>query len=582
MIATLTDWMNWRVLATGTVYGGQDVSPSPLLHAWSLSIEEQAYVLVPLLAMLGWRAWRRRGVAVALGITFAGSFVAGLLSAGDPQRWYLGTHVRIAEILVGALLAVVSTSNGWPVLVRASRWLAVPALAFMAWAALHATTTDAWLPNGGFVLHATATSVVIAAASAGAWRTVLGWRPLAALGLVSYGVYLYHWPIYLWITPATTGWDRWPTTVLRVAVTLALAIASYLLLERHVIALRRRQRRTLAIGAAGLAVAIATASIAAPAVSADERVTIESGLVAPANAASASTTTASATIAATTTPAPSAPPPAPVAGDAARSEVPTTVTTVAPTTTVAPVAGWSYLEGPTLAPAPLGRPPVILVTGDSAAATLGLGLQRLSEQTGEAIVYLATERGCPVDAPAELRWNDDVEFVPEPSCSAWRDGGADVVDLVRPDLVVSMTGIWELTDRRLTPGGPWVAIGDPGVDDVLRTDLAAFADTFAPDGTRLLWLLAPPIHNSIYAKVPGPLPEEDPTRLAELDDLVRSIVGARPNSLTYDLGAALAERYGDPAALDNRIDGFHWSDAGADREAAWMLPLLVAVANGGA
>ncbi len=573
MIATLTDWMNWRTLATGATYGGQDLSPSPLLHAWSLSIEEQAYLLMPLLVLVGWHIARRRGVVIALAAALAASCVGSLLSADNAQLWYLGTHVRIGEILVGALLAVLSTSPAWATAARASAWLAIPAAAFMTWAALGATTVDAWLPRGGLLLHAVATSVVIAAASAGVWRRVLGWRPLAALGLVSYGVYLYHWPIYLWITPARTGWDRWPTTALRVAVTLTLAVSSYLLLERRVIALRRRQRRTLAVGAIGLAVAVGVASVAAPLASADQRVTIESGLVAPpSTTVGAPTTATTSTAAATTIAAPAAEPATPSAP--------------APEPTTAPppptIAGWGHLDGPPLDPSPLGRPPVILVVGDSAAGTLGFGLQRVSTATGSAVVYTATEHGCPVGDPAELRWNDDVEFTPDRGCTAWRDGGGDIVEFVHPDLVVSLVSIWEVVDRKLAAGGAWVSIGDPDVDDALRADLATFADTFAPPGTRLVWLLPPPLHNSIYANLPGPLPEEDPARLAALDTIVRSVLDGRPDTFTYDLPAELGDRYGDPAALDNRVDGFHWSDAGADREAAWLLPLLVAVADGGA
>ena len=202
---------------------------------------------------------------------------------------------------------------------RRARYAAVPAIAFMGWAAWHATTDASWLPRGGLLAHAAATSILIAACAGGVWRRALGWRPLAALGLISYGVYLYHWPIYLWITPASTGWGRWPTTAVRVAVTLALAVASYLLLERHVVALRPRQRHTLAVGGAGVALALFVASVASPSASADERVTLAEGLVAPANAALA-----------TPTPPTAAPPSVP------RSAMPAPTTAVPTTQASAP------------------------------------------------------------------------------------------------------------------------------------------------------------------------------------------------------------------------------------------------------
>jgi hypothetical protein len=222
---------------------------------------------------------------------------------------------------------------------------------------------------------------------------------------------------------------------------------------------------------------------------------------------------------------------------------------------------------------------VIVVIGDSASGTLGLGLQRLAAADGSALVYVATKPGCSIGETARIRWNHDVVFSPDERC-AWRDEAADFLDQVRPDLVVSLASIWEVTDRQLVPDGPWMSIGQPEVDARLAADLADYTAAFAPDGIRALWLLPPPVRNSIYAKVEGPLVEEDPARLERLDQLIADVATARPNTYTYDLAAAFEDRYGDPAGLANRVDGFHWSDGGADREAEWLLPLLVAIANG--
>jgi peptidoglycan/LPS O-acetylase OafA/YrhL len=649
LVATLTDWMNWRTLASGVTYGGQELNPSPLLHAWSLAIEEQAYVLLPLLAVAGWRLARRRGLAIALGLALAASFAASVATAADGQAWYLGTHVRIGEILVGALLATTWNTAMWSRLAAWSRVLAPPAAAFMVWAALNSSTASTWLPRGGLLLHACATSIVIVAATAGGWKAVLGWRPLAALGEISYGVYLYHWPLYLWITPASTGWDRWPTTALRVAVTLGLATASYLLVERRVVAVRG-QRRTLAFGASGLAVALGVAAIAAPVASADERITIAEGIVAPPDAARPPGTRAPEVQPPTLAPPPTAAATvptssAPRASDAdasASAPTPTAASTPAPSAepTVVSVPGASFtieppgsaellaapaggvlldptvtpglpqaargsrvyavtdfsaagspwfagrtdggnrLNGLPFLPAPLGRPPVIVVTGDSAAGSLGLGLQRLAAADGSAQVYVATKPGCPIGQPARIRWNRDVEFSPDDACAAWHHEAPEFLERVQPDLVVSLASIWEITDRQLTPDAPWQSIGDPEVDAAVAADLAAYTEAFAPDGVRAVWLLPPPLLNSIYAKVEGPLAEEDPARLDRLDALIAGVAAGRPNTYTYDMAAALEDRYGDPVGLVNRVDGFHWSNGGADRDAAWLLPLLVSIANG--
>jgi peptidoglycan/LPS O-acetylase OafA/YrhL len=654
LFATLTDWMNWRTLASGSTYGGQELDPSPLLHAWSLSIEEQAYLLLPLLGVAGWRLARRRGLAIVLGVTLAASVAASLATAAHGQAWYLGTHVRFGEILVGALLATAWGTPAWAALVRWSRYAAIPAAAYMVWAALHATTASTWLPRGGLLAHAVATAAVIVAATGGTWKAVLGWRPLAALGEISYGVYLYHWPLYLWITPATTGWDRWPTTAVRVAATLALSVASYLLLERHVVAIRRRQRRTLVFGASGVAVALGVAAIAAPVASADEKITIAEGVVAPPGAGDVPPASTAPAVDRPTVPPPSAAPvrPATVAERPPVTVTPATAATAAsaaeagsataPVTepTVVSVPGASFtieppgaanllgappgsvqldpavtpglpfaaqgstvyaitdfaaagspwfaersdggnrLNGLPFVPAPLGRPPVIVVTGDSAAGSLGLGLQRLASADGSALVYVATKPGCPIGDPAQIRWNRDVVFSPDDRCAEWREEAPELLRHVRPDLVVSLASIWEITDRQLTPDAPWASVGDPEVDAAVAADLAEYTAAFAPDGIRTVWLLPPPLRNSIYAKVEGPLPEEDPARVDRLDQLIGELAAGRPNTYTYDMAAALEDRYGDPVGLVNRVDGFHWSNGGADREAEWLLPLLVSIANG--
>ena len=83
----------------------------PLLHTWSLSIEEQCYVLLPLLLLLAWRLGRRRGIVVAIWTAIAATFAASLLSAGNPMLVYYGTHVRALELLVGALGAYLVTTR---------------------------------------------------------------------------------------------------------------------------------------------------------------------------------------------------------------------------------------------------------------------------------------------------------------------------------------------------------------------------------------------------------------------------------------------------------------------------------------
>ncbi len=112
---------------------------------------------------------------------------------------------------------------------------ALVALAVMLWWWSSVGQSSHWLYEGGFALHALLTATVIAAACInGLVARLLAFRPLAALGLISYGVYLYHWPIFLWLSPERTGLSTAPLLVLRVACTLAVATASLVLLERPI------------------------------------------------------------------------------------------------------------------------------------------------------------------------------------------------------------------------------------------------------------------------------------------------------------------------------------------------------------
>ncbi len=122
-------------------------------------------------------------------------------------------------------------------------------------------TTDLatpWLYRGGLPVFGLLSAVVVTAAVApsGPVRAVLSIKPLAWLGLISYGVYLFHWPIYLWLTTDRTGLSQVPLFALRFTVTVAAATASYLLVEQPV-----RLRRVLTDNRRAILTASAVASV---------------------------------------------------------------------------------------------------------------------------------------------------------------------------------------------------------------------------------------------------------------------------------------------------------------------------------
>jgi peptidoglycan/LPS O-acetylase OafA/YrhL len=244
--STLFYFANWHFISASTYFANDGVV-SPLEHMWSLGVEEQFYLVWPLLLLVVAMVFRRphhRVVAVGL---LAGAGVAlsvwrlGSLWGGDPNRAYLGTDSRIFEPLAGALLAVLMTSSRVRSAIGRAHWpLVLLGTAGLGWGltALGGPggATAAYAHGGAVVVAASATAVIAAvAASAGAVTRVLAVRPVAYLGRLSYGIYLWHWPLIVW-TGAHGWWDLTGLgTPLRACVltvaTVALASVSYHVVE---------------------------------------------------------------------------------------------------------------------------------------------------------------------------------------------------------------------------------------------------------------------------------------------------------------------------------------------------------------
>src|SRR6185436_9267982 len=204
---------------------------SPVLHFWSLAIEEQFYLVFPLVVTAVLWLTRRRselqrrgalGGVLVVGIVASVIASRVLYTSAGPTRAYYGTDTRAAELLVGALLAVICAGRIAPARAVSTRVRTLisaagfVALGCMVWWWATVAQSAAWLYRGGFALHAVCAAAVIAAARVdGPLARALAWRPLAGLGVISYGVYLFHWPIFLWLSPERTGLPAVPLMALR-------------------------------------------------------------------------------------------------------------------------------------------------------------------------------------------------------------------------------------------------------------------------------------------------------------------------------------------------------------------------------
>ncbi len=267
-LGTLAYVANWHSIFAGQSYWALFSAPSPLEHTWSLAIEEQFYVVWPLLVLLV--LWRSRGSARVLLVV---SVVFAVLSAvamsllynpEDTSRAYLGTDTRAAAILAGVALACVTSTWGTLQSARAVRALDAVGIVSLvalgaAWALLDGK--DSRLYHGGFWATEVAVLALIACAAHDRRSVVaraLALRPFVAVGLISYGVYLWHWPLYVVLSKERLGFGGGLLTSIRLAATFAVSLLSYRFLEQPIRKNGLRFGKPILVVPAALAFAVVT------------------------------------------------------------------------------------------------------------------------------------------------------------------------------------------------------------------------------------------------------------------------------------------------------------------------------------
>jgi peptidoglycan/LPS O-acetylase OafA/YrhL len=245
VVAAAVYLSNWWNIIREASYFARFGPPPPLEHLWTLAVEEQFYLVWPLLLWLGLRYarghYRLAGLTLAAAALSATAMALLYQPGVDPTRVYEGTDTRAFGLLLGAALAMVWPSRrlhadlalGRRLLLDGVGVVGLVVIALLIW---QTDQYSAFLYRGGIVLLSVATVLVVAALAHPASRLggALGWKPLRWLGVHSYGIYLWHFPIIVLTTPSLNRGINLPLAVLQVGATIAVAALSWRFFEEPI------------------------------------------------------------------------------------------------------------------------------------------------------------------------------------------------------------------------------------------------------------------------------------------------------------------------------------------------------------
>ncbi len=560
-LSTLLYVSNWHFILVNSNYFNETAASSPLLHTGSLAVEEQFYVIWPLvvLGVMHFTRSLRALFALCCAAAIASAIWMYVLYDGglNTNRAYLGTDTRSQCLFIGCALAVglvlvtrrtheegrLDKGELWRPAGSVGTMLCgvvgiVGALTAVALWVL-TTSTSSFPYSGGFFLIGLAVAAVILSAVAAPRSIVprvLSLAPVRYVGRISYGLYIWHWPIFIWLDHARTGLYGYELFVVRVLVTFAVSVVSFHLIERPIrMGTFVSQWRAWLVVPAGVGVVI-VAIVAA--------------------------TTGTTAVASTTFPSAIHP------------------TGGATTTTFA-------VPGSTPAAAPVR----VLLFGDSVALTLGIGLSYPADQAKYG--YVLSDKGilgCGVVNGPEVELMGARDTTPS-ACNGspftpgeplnqqpWPNQWLDAINLVKPNVVVLLAGRWEVVDREYE--GTWTNILNPAYAAYVKQQLEQAAHLVTGTGARMVFLTAPCTDEGEQPDG-APWPEDNPARLAAYNKLVREVAAEYPlTDSVVDLNAAACPAGKYTSTVDGvvirRTDGIHFTNAGGELLAPKLMPPIVA------
>jgi peptidoglycan/LPS O-acetylase OafA/YrhL len=566
VIGSLFQIANWVLLAGDGSY--QDLlaetsgTPSPLEHFWSLAIEEQFYWVWPLVMFGLLRAvgpHRARVLAIG-GVTAAAMVAAPVIAqVWGPDAAYWATPARLSEILIGAFLAVALARR--TVLPDGLAVLAPAGLLVLGGAVVLFPTAGGPAYEGALPLIAVVSGALLLGLQVeGPARSALSVAPLVFVGKISYGVYLYHWPIYVVVDADRVGFGGAPLVLVRLGFTFVVAAASFFFFEQPIRHTSKMAFQPTFVGALTATSATALASIVlvptalgnywesdsvaadAAAIEVDDSPLTPIATVPPTVPPTGPDTTVGvpATTAATgSEPEDSAAP----ASETAATTEPTLTTVDSTTTTIPPVPE-------------LARPVRALVVGDSTAEAISSGLISWAAAHPEvAQVEADVERGCGFLVDGDRWVGDDWEAAPD-RCVDWiEERVPSQVAALSPDVVVLMVTPWDVIDHRWDDG-PAVTPFDAEFADRLTSSYRELVGALVDAGVPQIVWVEPPVPNPLWMSRGDA--QADPARY----DVVATAVAAIESEVPQLRTLPFAEWHtvaGLDTDKDIRPDGVHWT-----------------------